>query len=184
MTTLSRDQYNDAARAALFDDIAWAQFRAQDEMRALEWLTDTITGIQNQMTARNAEFALWADEDFRPDYTAKKAELARWKRSALHVRRKCEERKRAITHRNRSMDEVRNLENRSAGYHAALLALAVSVEQHQAGHFGDSELYAAYDALTIPTMKGQAMSVRDVLVRIREVEQAEQDGEAMAQEGS
>lgn len=179
--TLSRDQYNDAARAALFDDIAWAQFVAQDKMRALEWLTDTIVGIQNQMTARNAEFALWADEDFRSDYTTKKAEMAQWKRSALHVRRKCEERKRAITNRNRSMDELRNLEERAAGYHAALLALAVSVERHQAGDFDDADLYLAYDALTIPTMKGGTMSVRDILVRIREAEMAEEEQETLSE---
>lgn len=184
MTTLSQDQYNDVARAALFDDIAWSQLLAQDEMRALEWLTDTVVGIQDQLTARNAEFALWAAEDFHPNYLAKRGELSRWKASALQVKRKCEQRKRAITRRNRSMDSIRNLEERAAGYRAALLALAVSVELHQAGDFGDSELYAAYDALMVPTMKGQAISVRDVLVRIREVEQAEQDGEALAKDGS
>jgi hypothetical protein len=90
-----------AFKEALGDDAMWAVVTStpEDRAAAIDWLTDTIVGVDGQITSRLADLDVWFAAEPRGHNEAKQANAAfkQWRAGAVSFKRRCESRKRQLT---------------------------------------------------------------------------------------
>lgn len=128
------------------DDAAWAETTATaDGLDAAQrWLTETLAGIDQQISQRETELALEElDQDPQALREHRRAYL-RWRKQALFLKGLCEKRRRDLRHLRTEQDD------RSRQLFVALRTLADAVLRHERGEISDHQLHAHLDEISVP----------------------------------